>query len=164
MVVLVAAASACGGGKQAGQTTKPIDQRTVRTSRAPSADESGWLTKSKIGNLIAEVRTAATRFARTHTLTGDISSIAGGPGPCVRKLESAGRPPTARLLKVYRLTRAACIQRDRAGNQMLTYTLTKPNGQMSVHQSNPRAAAASMRRAGALAQRAQGALAGITGR
>jgi hypothetical protein len=103
----------------------------------------------------------AAAFARTGTITLDISSIGGGEGECRQTLGSAGTPPTARLERVRKLARGACVQAERAADQMTPYTLTKKSGEVIEHPADPAAAAASMKRARKLAAQAQAALAAV---
>lgn len=142
-------------------TTAPEPPATTAAEEEVASGETMWLATAEVDKLLSDIEEHYDRLKRTGEIRfeADIESIGGsGPGPCRRTLEGAGKPP-ARLKAVYDLTRRACVQVERATDQMLSYTVfDEKTGASTVHQSDPRAAEASLTRANKLAAQARKAL------
>lgn len=163
--VAAAVAGGCGGE---GDESRVGTETSVERQGLTSA-ETKWLAKARVDKALASIEQDYDRLQRTGKLklTYDISSyqltsgrdLRVGAGRCRLALQRAKRPPTARLRSVYDLTRRACIQVERATNQLhispgREVTVDPNTGEATVRGAG-RAAAASLTRAHELAAQAR---------
>lgn len=159
----------CGGSDEpAGSADTGGDARPTTPLPKPGAPESGltpeesrWVADSRIVALLGNMRRDIRVVLRGGVLQdGLIFMTADGPTyGCKQSLGRAGRAPTARLVRIRRLTREACDHLDAALAEMLTFKATSPSGATNPQRAKRAAIEREVRLAGPPAARAQTLLA-----